>query len=252
MNKPFYSNRPLLVSILYLLLPLVFATSSGVAAVVMKLEGTDVVRAQIFAFLIAANIAFNLIHKRGGVQAVGYQNLKNVDPLVVVSIIIALALIVFNLSKGFRSNLSVDYVLTHALFALIVGFTEESIFRGLIYRTLRHNGLLKAVLISSFLFGVGHFLNLLQGADPMMTLNQVVFAFFFGITMCLFVIKTRSLYFPIAFHALHNYSEYLRVDFSSNVEVFHGIVYIIGFIVISIILFISLKPEDKKAVLINE
>lgn len=61
---------------------------------------------------------------------------------------------------------------------LLIGFQEEAIFRGVLLRALRPQGVMKAVLISAALFGIIHINSLLVGRDPIFVLSQVIASFF--------------------------------------------------------------------------
>lgn len=59
---------------------------------------------------------------------------------------------------------------------LCVGFLEEVLFRGLLFRALCREGLGWALAVSSVSFGLGHIVNLLRGAQLGPTLLQIVYA----------------------------------------------------------------------------
>ncbi len=61
-----------------------------------------------------------------------------------------------------------------------VGFLEELIFRGLLFRAMEKNGLYSAITVSSLTFGIGHIINLANGADLLATLCQIASATAFG------------------------------------------------------------------------
>ena len=96
------------------------------------------------------------------------------------------------------------------LFQLTVAFSEELLCRGILFNALRDKhgesgrGLLAAVCLSSFIFGVMHFIGMMNGAPFMATLSQVLAAFFIGIFFCALYVRTGSLLAPIIVHALFN------------------------------------------------
>lgn len=57
-----------------------------------------------------------------------------------------------------------------------VGFLEEVIFRGLLFRGLEKDNRTTAIWVASVTFGVGHIVNLLNGAPLFDTLLQLVYA----------------------------------------------------------------------------
>ena len=78
---------------------------------------------------------------------------------------------------------------------LMVGFAEEVLLRGVVLHVLGPGGLMRAVLLSSFLFGAAHLLNLFSGHSFQSTLVQVIYATFIGIGMAgprVYSVCTRS------------------------------------------------------------
>lgn len=72
---------------------------------------------------------------------------------------------------------------------------EEIIFRGLIFRTLEQwKGPITALLVSSLIFQIPHFMNLHTGVSP------AFLGVLFGVVTGLIYAYTRRLWLPIAFH----------------------------------------------------
>lgn len=65
---------------------------------------------------------------------------------------------------------------------LCVGFLEEVIFRGLLFKAIAKDNIKPAVVISSVTFGVGHIINLFNGSGMALVSNlcQIVFAIAVG------------------------------------------------------------------------
>lgn len=61
---------------------------------------------------------------------------------------------------------------------LCVGFLEEVIFRGLLFKAIARGNIRSAVIISSVTFGIGHIINLFNGSgmDLVGNLCQIAFA----------------------------------------------------------------------------
>lgn len=94
---------------------------------------------------------------------------------------------------------------------ILVGFAEETLFRGIILRALREGGRHEgsAVLVSSLLFGVFHFTNLINGSPLIATVTQVVFASLAGIALYLWRRGTGVLLAGMVIHALWDMSGFL-------------------------------------------
>ena len=61
-----------------------------------------------------------------------------------------------------------------------IGFLEEIIFRGFLFKMLEKDNVKTAIIVSSITFGMGHIVNLLNGADLVPTLLQVCYALAIG------------------------------------------------------------------------
>lgn len=76
------------------------------------------------------------------------------------------------------------------IFAPIV---EELIFRGVLFNRLKiRTGIIPAMLISSFIFAIGH------------DVGGMVSAFLFGVCMCILYLKTDNILIPMSVHFLNN------------------------------------------------
>ena len=88
----------------------------------------------------------------------------------------------------------------------VLAFSEEYLFRGLIFTALKTRyPLVRSILICSALFGLRHLLNLFMGPfTPVATLGQVGFTFFAGIYLCAVYEVTGNLWIGFAIHFLEN------------------------------------------------
>ena len=87
---------------------------------------------------------------------------------------------------------------------LCVGFLEEIIFRGFLFRAIAKENLTRAVIISSVTFGIGHIVNLLTGQNLLDTIGQIIFAVFAGFALVVLFHKGKSLVPCIVFHSVFN------------------------------------------------
>ena len=87
-----------------------------------------------------------------------------------------------------------------------VGFLEEVIFRGLLFRAMEKNGLRTAIIVSALTFGLGHIVNLFNGSgrDLAASIIQIVFAILVGFVLVLIFHHGKSLLPCILFHAANN------------------------------------------------
>ena len=88
---------------------------------------------------------------------------------------------------------------------LLVGYVEEVLFRGFLFKALlKKDGPKPAILISAITFGIGHIMNLLAGQASLETAAQVVFAIAWGMIFTVAFYKSGSLWPCIVAHGLVN------------------------------------------------
>ena len=120
------------------------------------------------------------------------------------------------------------------LFVLVsmafVGFAEELIFRGFLFKAMLKNGHVKtAVIVSSVTFGIGHILNLFTGHELAETLKQIAFAVTYGFLVTMVFYKSGSLLPCILSHSLFDmFAEYASRDASPLLDwIGHGAVIVL-------------------------
>ena len=89
-------------------------------------------------------------------------------PLVIVGSV--------NLWNGLTVSCGVWETALYILSMCFVGFLEEVIFRGLLFRGMCKTHVGAAIIVSSLTFGMGHAVNLLLGAPVADTLLQLLYA----------------------------------------------------------------------------
>ena len=107
-----------------------------------------------------------------------------------------------NAWDGFAPQYSGAALLYAAGSMALVGFAEEMIFRGFLFRAmLEKDGPKAAVIVSAVTFGIGHVVNLLAGMATFENLLMVVFAVAWGFVFTMVYWKSGSLWPCIAAHA---------------------------------------------------
>lgn len=109
-----------------------------------------------------------------------------------------------NIWNGFNINNTPKEILFYILTMINVGFIEEIIFRGFLFKMIEKDNLNKAIIISSLTFGIGHIVNLLNGATLIPTLFQICYAISLGYLFVTVFIKSKSLLPCIITHSLIN------------------------------------------------
>ena len=113
-------------------------------------------------------------------------------------------------STAFWSGIKLQFGFPEALLYFIsmccVGFLEEVIFRGLLFKAIEKVNLKTAIVVSSLTFGLGHIVNLFNGSgrDLASSMIQIVFAILVGFVLVLIFYHGKSLIPCILFHSANN------------------------------------------------
>ena len=121
-------------------------------------------------------------------------------------------------STAFWSGIKLQYGYPGALLYFIsmccVGFLEEVIFRGLLFRAMEKDNLKTAMIVSSLTFGLGHIVNLFNGSgmDLASSMTQIVLAVLLGFVLVLIFYYGKSLIPCILFHSANNALQVFSAD----------------------------------------
>ncbi len=111
-----------------------------------------------------------------------------------------------NLWNGIAVNYSLSGTVCRIICMLCVGFIEEVIFRGFLFKAMAKDNLKFAIIISSVTFGVGHLVNLFNGSgmDLVSNLCQICFAIAVGFLFVTIFYRGGSLLLCIITHSAIN------------------------------------------------
>ncbi len=194
MKEKFYKKETLhviLLIVIYVVLNSYCINSFGTASYI-----TTIINTLISAFLIF------LIKVLDRTKYYGLTKVKNSKkylyflPLLVIGTV--------NIWNGFNINNSPKELIFYILTMMNVGFIEEIIFRGFLFKMIEKDNLNKAIIISSLTFGIGHIVNLLNGEALIPTLFQICYAISLGYLFVTIFIKSKSLLPCIVTHSLIN------------------------------------------------
>ena len=151
-----------------------------------------------------------------------------------------LILMTGNLWGGFSVAYPGPGQLWAVLSMLLVGFIEEVIFRGFLFKMmLKENGVRPAIIVSSVTFGIGHLVNLLAGQTSLESVMQVLFAIAWGFIFTMVFYKCGSLWPSIIVHGLVDVFSKFAADNAAMQWV-----YVISTIVIAIVYCVHLSRQE--------
>ena len=136
-----------------------------------------------------------------------------------------------NLFSGFSPDYPIPGLIYAAVSMALVGFAEELIFRGFLFKAMLKGGSVKtAIIFSSITFGLGHILNLFTGQALGETLLQVVFAIAIGFVFTLVFYKGGSLLPCILAHSFIDVTSVFASDEGSQLLniILHIVVFVIS------------------------
>ncbi len=156
---------------------------------------------------VLINTAFSavLIILAVGLKRVSYYGLTKPQNAKKLLYFLPLVFIIsVNLWSGININNTALEIIFHTLVMFNVGFAEEIIFRGFLFRMMEKDNVRTAVIVSSVTFGIGHIVNLFNGNELVPTLLQVCYATAIGYLFVVIFRKSKSIVPCIVAHALNN------------------------------------------------
>jgi len=134
-----------------------------------------------------------------------YYGLRRVSNLKDYLYFIPLIFIVsVNLWNGINITISTSEIIFYILTMINIGFIEEIIFRGFLFKMMEKDNVKSAIIISAITFGIGHIINLFNGANLIPTLMQICYAMSAGYLFVIIFYKSKSLVPCIITHSLLN------------------------------------------------
>lgn len=152
-----------------------------------------------------------------------------------------LLLISTNLWGGVALQYSLAETMLYVLSMLCVGFLEEVIFRGFLFRALCRDSVKTAIWVSSVTFGIGHIVNLLNGAALLPTLLQLCYATAAGFLFTVMVYRWGSLWPCIVTHSLLNSLSAVAAPKSQTLQLITAVV--LTAVALAYALWIWKRPE---------
>ena len=149
-----------------------------------------------------------------------------------------------NIWDGFAPSAQGAKLLVSVFSMILVGFVEEMIFRGFLFRAmLAKDKPVMAILISALTFGIGHIVNLFTGQASFETVMQIIFAVSWGFILTMVCYKSGSIIPCIIAHSMIDALSLLGADNEIVDWIYIGATIVVA-IVYSIYLGRLKSPED--------
>ena len=201
MLKKLYEKSELWFSIVWIIAYVILASIGDNLSLEIGIEKVVTLPMLIIlSFILFFFIRKNKLYNKYGLCK---SNVNHSKMLFYIPLII---LITTNLWYGVTLNFTYLETVFYILSMFCVGFLEEMIFRGLLFKAMEQNDVKSAIIVSSVTFGIGHIVNLINGsgANLISNLLQVVYAMAIGFTFVMIFYKTKSILPCIMTHSIFN------------------------------------------------
>lgn len=156
----------------------------------------------LIGLLMIATVITIFILKNKLNEKYGFSSIDNYREYLYFTPFILLA------SVNLWSGVSVHYSPLNQMFAVLtmalVGYVEEILFRGFLFKAIEKDSIKQAIIISAVTFGAGHIINLLTGQATVDTILQIMYAMAIGFAFVMVFYKSKSLIPCIVTHSLIN------------------------------------------------
>lgn len=199
--KKLYEKNELTFAIVWIV---VYCVLQSLANTLNKVIGIQYATSAVFCVLQTI-ILFTFIQKSGVQKRYGLCK----SPVPAWRFLYYAPLIILasgNLWNGVALNYTPMETVCRIVCMLCVGFLEEVIFRGFLFKAIAKDNIKSAVVISSVTFGIGHIINLFNGSgmDLVDNLCQIVFAIAVGFLLVTIFYRGGSLLPCILVHSAIN------------------------------------------------
>lgn len=197
MNKTYFK---LIGGALVLTIVISFFSAIGIA---LKMNENGVILCQIAAFLLCGAVSFFYMKKKDPtLEQFGFKKGNLSKKLIgFMTVIILFQPVVL----GINFNLSLSTLGLILVQMLLVGFVEETFFRGIIFYSLKNKEPKVFIAFSSIVFGLLH---MASGLNPdtafILVILQIINALLLGLVFSLIYYSNQSIYTVIIFHTLFN------------------------------------------------
>ena len=201
-------SKDALISVTWLFLYLILIWLANITSALIGLPDSMNALSEVFFCILV----FFWMKKRGQLSYYGIRSLKDLNYANLLFFTPMLFISFSNLMFG----INIKYTWYQTLFIMIamlgVGFSEEILFRGFLMKALMNKNVKTAILFPSLFFGILHLLNLLGGANLLLTILQCIYAFFFALMCSVFVYRTNNIIPCMICHSITNITDIFMPD----------------------------------------
>ncbi|MHC5228292.1 CPBP family intramembrane glutamic endopeptidase [Enterococcus sp. LJL99] len=177
-----------------------FASALGV---ILNLNINGMILLQTLAFLLSASFLTMYMRKKDTTLINFGFIRKKVDKRIYCFIILIIFIQPFFLGIDFSLNYSTIFLLVVQM--LLVGYTEEVLFRSIYYYFLKKKSSTFFILFSSITFGILHIASVLNpNTTIVLVILQIINALLLGVVFAVLYLITKTIYIVILFHSLFN------------------------------------------------
>lgn len=244
------TDHPILFSVMLGVVLTVLVSIASAIAQILKFNTLAFTFMQTGAFFVMGILLTIYMTSKGkSLKMFGFQKIEVAETKKVLYYI-PLLIIAFvqPVLGGINSKLSLIEVLTITIFTIIVGYTEESLFRGILREKLKYKGTTFYIIFSSIFFGVLHMANAFSGNDLFSTVLQVINAFLVGLILAQLFTVVDNIIPLILFHFIYNaLATMTNIDANGNVVLIFIILDII-YIAYASYLYLLVRNKGKQEV----
>ena len=243
-KSPYSERHPYWFSILIAGMVVAVYLVVGAAAAIARLPQALSERViHLGSGAILAGLAIWIISAKGWWQRIGFR--LPARPVDLLWFILPMVLVGVNMVAGINAVALANLVYFFVV-ALLAGFVEEAIFRGIILQALAARGVWRAALVTAAIFGVSHALNVLTGSASAYVLLQIGYAFAIGFAFAALVLRTRLIWPLMLVHFLTDLFGFLASNGTGGSQatpflLVVTIIYVVLFTTYGIYLLVSWK-----------
>lgn len=214
---------------LAVILAIIYTAIMGVGMYVMHyVQGytytePEMTRSLIFTMIIITIFTLTVwfkFFKPYGLEKIDKRGLKSFLPFIIMIGILTILLIVNAKNLG---NLDVELILIIGTTVLLVGISEELMYRGILLNSfLEKSSKIKAILLSSLFFSLLHLPNLLGGTQIAAQISQLINTFIMGLFFAVMAIKLKNIVPLMIYHGLWDFISFSQDESVLDVQLMIG------------------------------